>query len=208
VEHFTGSSEEWGDDMISVVRPRPVEVDADELDELTLRRAADGERDASRELVERYQTRVFALVSRMLWGRGPATVEDVAQDTFLHVFRDLARFDVRGPATLSTWILTIAARRAIDELRRKRPAPMADVERAGEQLTDERVQRQDLIEAIEAALRDLSPELRAAFLLREYHGLEYAEIARALAIDLGTVKSRLSRARAALRARLLEVHDG
>ena len=54
-------------------------------------------------------------------------------------------------------------------------------------------------------MRELSPELRAAFLLREYHGLEYSEIARSLGIDLGTVKSRLARARAALRERLAEV---
>jgi RNA polymerase sigma-70 factor (ECF subfamily) len=83
-----------------------------------------------------------------------------------------------------------------------------DRERPGEASTDERTHRRELAAAIEAALRDLSPELRAAFLLREYHGLEYVEIARALAIDLGTVKSRLSRARAGLRQRLAEVaHD-
>jgi RNA polymerase sigma-70 factor (ECF subfamily) len=58
---------------------------------------------------------------------------------------------------------------------------------------------------IEAALRELSPELRAAFLLREYHDLDYAEIATALQIDLGTVKSRLSRARSGLRERLAEL---
>lgn len=187
--------------MLSVARPTP----PTELDELTLRRAARGEADAARRLVELYQVRVFALVSRMLAGRGRAAVEDAAQDTFLHVFRRLGGFDPGGPARLSTWILTIAARRAIDELRRPRPSLLPELDRAGDSRADDRAIRRELAQAIEAALHDLSPELRAAFLLREYHGLEYAEIAEALGVELGTVKSRLARARAALRERLAEV---
>jgi len=190
--------------MLSVAHRQPMPT---ELDDATLRRAVQGEADAARRLVEVYQDRVFALVSRMLSGRGRATIEDIAQDTFLAVFRQLATFDVRGSAKVSTWILTIAARRAIDEVRKQRPVLLAepDRERAGEGRADDRAHRRELALAIEAALRDLSPELRAAFLLREYHGLDYAEIAHALGIDLGTVKSRLSRARAGLRERLAEV---
>lgn len=180
-----------------------------ELDAESLRRAARGDEAAARALVELYQGRVFGLVSRMLAGRGRATIEDAAQDTFLQVFRRLGSFDPGGPARLSTWILTIAARRAIDELRRQRPTLLPELERvakgAGER-ADERAIRRELAAAIEAALHELSPEHRAAFLLREYHGMEYAEIAAALGLDLGTVKSRLSRARAALRERLAEVH--
>src|SRR4051794_12151874 len=109
-----------GDEMLSVAHlPSPARIT--ELDELALRRAMRGERDASRALVELYQARVFALVSRMLAGRGRATVEDIAQDTFLAVFRQLPGFEPAGSAKLSTWILTIAARRSIDELRRRSP---------------------------------------------------------------------------------------
>lgn len=195
-----------GHEMLGVVRnPRP--SDDGEIDDRTLRLAAAGDRDASRTLVETYQRRVFALASRMLAGRGRATIEDVAQDTFLQVFRRIASFAPGGPAKLSTWILMIAARRAIDELRKQRPALFAEVERTSDARGDDRAIRKELVAAIEGALRELSPELRAAFLLREYHGLDYTEIARSLAIDLGTVKSRLSRARAALRERLAEVHD-
>ncbi|MEJ7603921.1 MAG: sigma-70 family RNA polymerase sigma factor [Kofleriaceae bacterium] len=176
-----------------------------ELDEPTLRRAARGDADASRALVELYQVRVFALVSRMLSGRGRSTIEDAAQDTFLDVFRMLARFEPGGRAKLSTWILTFAARRSIDELRRRRPTLVAEPDRPGEERADDRAVQRELAAAIDAAVRDLSPELRVAFLLREYHELEYAEIAAALTIDLGTVKSRLSRARAVLRERLAEV---
>jgi len=199
-----------GEDMLSVLRatrPVPEPDEPDELAELVITRAAAGDKAASRALVERYQVRVFALVSRMLAGRGRAAIEDVAQDAFLDVFRRLREFRSEGPARLSTWILTIAARRAIDELRRRRPEPRAEVEVAGAAHADTGARRREVAGAIEAALAELSPELRAAFVLREFHELEYAEIAEALAIDLGTVKSRLSRARAALRERLAEVHD-
>jgi RNA polymerase sigma-70 factor (ECF subfamily) len=176
-----------------------------ELSDLEVMRAAAGERDAWRALVECYQRRVFALISRMLAGRDRTTVEDIAQDTFLAVFNQLREFRPSGPARLSTWILTIAARRAVDEYRRKRPAPIAELELPGGTRADDRAHRLETYRAIESALADLSPELRAAFLLREYHGLEYGDIARSLQIEIGTVKSRLSRARAALRERLAEL---
>jgi RNA polymerase sigma-70 factor (ECF subfamily) len=186
--------------MLSVARSSQTPT---ELDDATLRSATSGDDAAARRLVELYQARVFALVSRMLAGRGRATIEDIAQDTFLVVFRRLPQFDARGTAKLSTWILTIAARRAIDELRKQRPVLLADIPDRG--ASDDLVRRREIARAIETALDDVSPELRAAFLLREYHGLEYGEIARALQIDLGTVKSRLSRARSRLRALLAEV---
>ena len=192
------------DDMLAAPSPQ---TDGAEIDDRTLRLAVAGDRAASCALVEMYQVRVFALVSRMLAGRGRATIEDAAQDTFLQGFRRIGSFAPGGAARLSTWILTSASRRAIDELRKQRPALFADVERISDARGDDRAVRRELIAAIEGALRELSPELRAAFLLREYHGLDYAAIACALSIDLGTVKSRLSRARAALRERLAEVHD-
>jgi len=197
---------EMADEMLGAAR-KPGGTEGGEIDDRTLRLASGGDRDACRALVEMYQVRVFALASRMLAGRGRATVEDIAQDAFLEVFRRLAAWKPGGPARLSTWILTITARRAIDELRKQRPALLADLERSSEARGDDGAIRKELIAAIESALHELPPELRAAFLLREYHGLEYPEIARALSIAPGTVKSRLSRARAALRALLAEVHD-
>lgn len=180
-----------------------------ELDELTIARAQRGDERARRALVERYQRPVFAIISRMLHGRPGAPVEDLAQETFLKVFRALPGFDRSGPARLSTWILTIATRLAIDELRRKRPAaepldPAA--EPASGATADADAERRRLAALLQKAIEDLPPEYRAAFMLREYHELEYAEISESLKIDLGTVKSRLSRARAALRRALEEVY--
>lgn len=182
-----------------------------ELDELTLASAQRGNPRAKRALVERYQRPVLALVSRMLKGFGDSgLVEDVAQETFLRVFRALPSYDRNGPARLSTWILTIASHRSIDELRRRRleTRPLdptgGDVE--GDARADEAAERRMLARLIERAVQSLSPEYRAAFVLREYHGLEYVEIAEALSIDLGTVKSRLNRARQRLRQSLVEVY--
>lgn len=178
-----------------------------ELDDVTLRRAQRGDDAACRALVERYQGAVFGLLGRVLGGGRRALVEDLAQDTFLAVFRQLAGFAPLGPARLSTWILTIASRRAIDELRRRPPVPVAVEDIVGGESPAERLGQRQLAQAIDRALADLSPPYRVAFVLRELHGLDYAEIARALEIDVGTVKSRLARARAGLRAALTEELD-
>lgn len=179
-----------------------------ELDDLTLARAARGDARACRLLVECYQRRVFALVGRMLDPRGlGAHAEDVAQDTFLRVFQALAGFRPDGRARLSTWILTIATRRCIDLIRRSGReqgldgAPALLLVTAAD--TDRTVVGRGLLEAIGR----LSVEYQAAFVLRACHDLDYAEIAEALEIEVGTVKSRIARARQRLRAALTRENE-
>lgn len=193
---------------VAARRTRPDPDPRRELDEPALRRAQAGDPAACRALVERYQAPVFALIGRMLGAARAAQVEDVAQDTFLAVWKALPGFSPgEGGARLSTWILAIASRRAIDELRRPRLIALAAMPDAvAPARTDDTTRRREVGAAVERAVGELAPEYRAAFLLREYHELDYAEIATALGIDLGTVKSRLSRARQALRAALAEIH--
>lgn len=178
---------------------------------MTLARAKRGESRARRALVLRYQTPVFALLSRMLRGRDRTLIEDLAQETFLRVFVALERFEAGGPARLSTWILKIASNLAIDELRKRRPELVAvDTEvlaLPADSKSDSAAERRLLANLLDRAVAELSPEFRAAFVLREYHHLDYAEIAETLELDLGTVKSRISRARARLRKLLEEVYD-
>ncbi len=194
------------------VRKRPAR--AAELDELTIARAQRGDPRARRALVERYQRPVFALLSRMLHGRGSrALVEDMAQETFLRVFKALPNFKRNGSARLSTWILTIASNRAIDELRRRRPRLPKDAVNletlaAAAHTAQDEVEGRALARVLQHAIEELAPEYRAAFLLRAFHDMSYAEISRALNVDLGTVKSRISRARKALRRALEEVYGG
>ncbi len=182
---------------------------ATEVDDLTLARARNGDRAAFRAIVVRYQRPVFAVLSRMLAPSGrQAAVEDLAQETFIRLLRALPEFGRDGRSRLGSFVLTIAARLAIDELRRRSHGgdELDDGLIEGPWRADDGLRRTVLREAIARAVGRLPPEQRAVFLLREVHDLPYEEIGRALDLDLGTVKSRLSRARAALRIALEEEH--
>ncbi len=171
-----------------------------EVDDITLARAKRGERRAQGQLIAVYQDRVYALVARMLVGR-QGWVDDVAQDVFVKVIRGLPRFDPRGRAKVSTWILTIATRTAIDVLRRPSGVDEAVPDEASDAASPEAAaaDRQD-VARVTAAMLALDPDYRAVLVLRAFHDLDYPEIAEALGVAVGTVKSRLSRARAALRS--------
>jgi len=179
-----------------------------DLDELSLRRAQRGEPGAFRALVDRYHRPVWDLAARMLAGTAVAhRAEDLVQETFVRVHRALPSFDPAGPARLSTWILTITSRLALNELR---TAPRAAATVSIDALIDtaaadspaRTAELGQRARTIAAAIAELPETARAVIVLREYHDLDYEEIARVLEIDLGTVKSRLSRARAQLRERL------
>ncbi len=180
-----------------------------ELDEVSLARARRGDDDARRQLIVHYQDRVFRYLWRMLAWRGQgALVEDLCQETFERVLRALPGFSDTGPARLSTWILTIATRLALKELRRRRVREDA---RAGARIDaepvpgpDQQSERAALGRAVRRAIARLGPDHRAVIILREYEELDYDSIARILDIQVGTVKSRLARARAELREALDE----
>ena len=177
------------------------------LDELTLRRAQRGDERAWRDLVARFQRPVNALISRLLVGRPRHRAEDLVQETFVRVLRALPRFDPTGPASLSTWILTIATRLTLNELRRPEHDELV-AEPAARERTDATAERARLGAAIAAGVAKLPDAQRAVLVLREYHELDYAEIADVLELDVGTVKSRLSRARTALREHLIAAGFG
>jgi len=187
-----------------------------ELDEITLGRAQRGDDQACHALVRRYQEVVFRTLGRVLGRhrlRGPSgvAVADLAQETFLRVFRQLPGFSADGSARLSTWILTIATRVAIDELRRRCPETLSDDAAAGAVVAssraDDEAQAHEAVEVVERALAGLPADWRAVLLLRLEHELEYQDIARAIGIEVGTVRSRLARARAALWDALAELRE-
>ena len=187
---------------------------ARELDDLTLHRAQRGDHAAFRLLVERYERPVWELVWRLVAPAGfAARAEDLTQETFLRVYRALHGFDPAGAARLSTWIFTIASRLALNELRAGKAAARAgEIDAALDQLiasvpassaTPAReVARRQLGEQLAAAVGALPAPARAVLVLSDVFELSQDEIARALDVEPGTVKSRLSRARAAVRARL------
>lgn len=178
--------------------------DADLLD---LWRAGDA--GAFEKLVRRHERRVFSLVYRMLGSREEA--EDVAQEAFLALHRHGHRF--RGEARFSTFVYRVAANAALNRRRtlgRRRAREEALVRRqdAGDDLPvaprdpEDAASGGEIQLRVQAALQQLPPDLRMAIVLYDIEGQSYADIAHSLRIPEGTVKSRIHRARTALRDRL------
>jgi RNA polymerase sigma-70 factor (ECF subfamily) len=174
------------------------EADVDDLHAVSRCRA--GSPDAFRSIVERHQRRVISLIAR-LTGHGPH-VEDLAQETFLAAYRAIHRFELDGPAKLSTWLLTIATRHALDYCKRRRVdiLPLRDgmdVATAGtpeSQLADKQA-----TQALYQAISSLNNEQRVVWILTQEEGLSHAEVAAVVGQPPLTVKMRLFHARQRLR---------
>lgn len=193
--------------MMSAMLAMPGDSEDGELDAGSISRCQAGEPAALRVFVEHYQRAVFALISRII-GQRPE-VEDMAQETFLRAIRALPAFDLGGAARLSTWLLTIATRLALDVCRkrqRERWSPLAH-EPAFAVTPEHDAQRAELRGALAAAVAELPDDQRAAFVLAEFHGFAIEDIAAALQAPKNTVKTRLFRARAKL-SRALAQHRG
>lgn len=166
-------------------------------------KAKAGDRDAFGELVRRYQKRVYRVARRMC--RTDEDAWDVTQDTFVRAMKAMPGFDTRY--RFFTWIYRIATNLSINlsEKRRRRSEVEFDEEYGaeGEQCVEDTAASQasasELADAIRKAVERLSPPLRSVFVLRVDQELSYSEIAETLGIALGTVMSRLSRARSEVR---------
>ncbi len=164
-----------------------------------------GDRRALETLLARHYDRVHAVCRRIAGSSRDA--DDAAQEAMISIVRGLPRFD--GRAQFSTWVYRIATNAALDELRRRRRRPaLAPVDDEGQpaDLVDPLAER--TVEAsvdrlsIDAALAALPEDFRVAVVLRDVGDLDYAEIAEALGVPVGTVKSRIARGRSQLAAAL------
>ena len=178
------------------------------VDELA-RRAAGGDEDAFAQLVGLHEKKVYGLALRMCGN--PEDAADAAQEAFLAAWKGLPRF--RGEAGFSTWLYRLTSNAAIDHLRRvKRQRGEVSLDGGGPGLDavddapspQAQAEETELREAVAEGLSMLSEDHRQALLLRELRGLSYEEIASELRVDLGTVKSRISRARGSLRKILVK----
>lgn len=172
---------------------------------LLISRARGGDREAFGELVEQYRDNVYRLAYRMCGNAYDA--DEAAQEAFVAAWRALPNF--RGDAKFSTWLYRLTTNAAIDVMRReKRHQTVGDGEMM--ELADdadspqETVERTEQQEAVQKALATLSEEYREVLLLRYMEELDYAEIAEVLQLPSGTVKSRINRAKAALKTALLK----
>ncbi len=172
-----------------------------------------GRTDSFGELVLRYQDRLFHVANRVV--TNPDDALDVVQDTFVSAYQSLASF--KGDAEFFTWLYRIAFNTAISAKRRKRPTISLDAgassanrekthetgidpeDRAADVAPDAAMERAEDERQLAMAIAKLSPEHRGVLLMKDIDGLKYEDIAEAMRVPIGTVRSRLHRARLELR---------
>lgn len=186
-------------------------MSVEENDKALVARARKGDRRAFDLLVLKYQHRVQRLIARYI--RDPEQVFDLAQETFIKAYRALERF--RGDSAFYTWIYRIAVNTAKNQLASDaRAGYMVSLNSGGSDESDEPMMEpealrdggtpdalaatEELREAIDRAISDLPEDLRTALTLREMEGLSYDEIAAVMDCPIGTVRSRIFRAREAI----------
>ena len=169
--------------------------------------ARTGDRGALDRLLRQHQPQVYAVCRRLTGNDADAL--DATQDALISIVRGLDRFD--GRARFSTWCYRIATNAALDELRRRKRRPSLSlvddrgaVAEPADPQAGEAAAQVDERDRLDAALGALSPEFRAAVVLRDLCQLDYAEIAEVLDVPPGTVRSRIARGR----AQLAELLDG
>jgi RNA polymerase sigma-70 factor (ECF subfamily) len=186
-----------------------------DVDQQLVQRVQRGEKAAFDLLVVKYQRKIFRLLSRLI--RDPAEVEDVAQEAFIKAYRALPNF--RGDSAFYTWLYRIAINTAknwlVSQGRRAPTSTEADIEEAetfddGEQLRDlntpdSMLLTKQVADAVNRAIEQLPEDLRTAIVLRELEGLSYEEIAETMNCPIGTVRSRIFRAREAIAEELRPV---
>lgn len=183
-----------------------------EIDLQLVERVREGDKQAFGLLVEKYRRKVIRLLSRMV--RNAEDLEDIAQETFIKAYRALPQF--RGDAAFYTWLYRIAVNTAKNHLvsRGKAMRTVSDQAMNDEDEPDERLVAQDVSTpetellskqvaiAVNEAVDALPDELRQAITLREMEGMSYEEIAEYMACPIGTVRSRIFRAREAIASKL------
>lgn len=174
-------------------------------DATCVRRIQRGDTDAFEILVRRHEKAIFNLVYRMLGDYDDAA--ETAQEVFLSAYRAIGTF--RGDANFSTWLYRIAlnhanTRRKSMNTRQQRLVPIENTELVSDMELGpaETLEKKELRERVQQALNELEPDDAAVILLRDLQDSPYEEVARVLNVPVGTVKSRLHRARQALKARL------
>lgn len=198
--------------------PTPPDLPPTDPDALLVQRTLDGDVRAFEMLVVKYQRRVERLIGRMV--RDVDLVQDIAQETFIRAYRALAQF--RGDAQFYTWLYRIAVNTAKKQLMELKRSPLVymgalnsgsddetsgieyelNAQAADAETPEAILASKEIAEAVNAAMDALPKELGQAIALREIEGLSYEEIAQALDCPIGTVRSRIFRAREAISARI------
>lgn len=172
-----------------------------------IERASGGDPSAFNRLMEAHERRMYAVALRMCGNREDA--QDCLQEAMLRIYRAISGF--KGQSSFATWVYRITMNTCLDELRRKKNKQNASLDSlldAGWSPQDESASperhtvQSETRRLLHEAIRDLPEDMRSAIVLRDIQGLSYEEIAQALDINVGTIKSRISRGRERLRDKL------
>jgi RNA polymerase sigma-70 factor (ECF subfamily) len=191
-----------------------------DTDQLLVERVQAGDKKAFDLLVSKYHRKVIRLISRLV--RDPAEVEDIAQEAFIKAYRSMPQF--RGDSAFYTWLYRIAVNTAKNALvaSNRRPVPLSDLTRSDDesdaepwtpeagidsQTPEAMLSSRQVAQTVDKAMQALAPDLRTAIMLREIEGLSYEEIAEAMNCPIGTVRSRIFRAREAIALELRPLLD-
>jgi RNA polymerase sigma-70 factor (ECF subfamily) len=167
-------------------------------DQEVIERVLAGDTEAFRALVARYQRPLFGLVRNLTSDQGEC--EDIVQEAFLSAYRHLRSYNSRRSA-FPTWLLTIARNLCVNALKKRRPKVLDEFpELADGRTPDAILGEAELFRQLDAALAALPLEQQTAFVLAEIQGLSHEEISQIEGVKVGTVKSRISRARDKLRS--------
>lgn len=182
-------------------------------DEILVEMCKQGDLAAFEQLLEKHQSRVYTLAYRYMSNHADAS--DLAQEAFIKIYRSLNTY--RGEASFQSWMYRLVTNVCMDELRRRGRAKTVSIEElmegkkglnmhrenAGSRLPEDVVIRNELQREVQNVLNSLSDEHRVIVVMRDIQGYSYEEIAELLKCSLGTVKSRLNRARHVLKEKLL-----
>lgn len=191
-----------------------------DTDQLLVERVQAGDKKAFDLLVSKYHRKVIRLISRLV--RDPAEVEDIAQEAFIKAYRSMPQF--RGDSAFYTWLYRIAVNTAKNALvaSNRRPVALSDLTRSDgdgdaepwipeagidSQTPEAMLSSRQVAQTVDKAMQALAPDLRTAIMLREIEGLSYEEIAEAMNCPIGTVRSRIFRAREAIALELRPLLD-
>src|ERR1700690_617 len=162
-----------------------------------------GDVDSFRILVERYQRPVLSMIQRRIWDSHRC--EEIGQDVFVMAFRKLSAFDP-ARSQFSTWLFTIARNLSINALKKKIPVPMENLpEMPDSRDPSDALSEKELFTQLDETLKTLPGKLQRAFILAEFEQMPYEEIARIEGARLGTIKSRINRARVRLHAAMKDI---
>jgi len=189
--------------------PRGLGLDETQVQVALVRRCIAGESDAWEEIVRTHNRRIYNICYRFTGSADNA--EDLAQEVFIKIYRTLSSFD-SSKGAFTTWITTMTRNLLVDHFRKTKQDRATDSLDAGlgeeedsatlsdripdsAPSADQRIERRQTQEMVQKAIQKLSPELREAVILRDLQDMDYKEIAQALKIPEGTVKSRINRGR-------------